>query len=69
MVGITPNQKSTTKTLAIVLVIMFVTFVLIRELWQKGGRPLAGMPGGDFVAIAILVIVLVIAWFIHKKTS
>lgn len=69
MVSSTSKQGSTTKVLIAVLILMFAAFVLIRELWQKGGRPLAGMPGGDFVAIVILVIVLAIAWYIHKKTS
>lgn len=51
------------------LIVMLVVFWLIRELWQKGGRPFAKIEGADIVAVVILVIALVAAYYVHKKTK
>jgi len=50
------------------LIVMLGIFWVIRELWQKGGRPFASVPGADIIAVVILVIALVAAYYIHKKT-
>lgn len=51
------------------LVVMLAIFWLIREFWQKGGRPFASVPGADIIAVVILVIALLAAYYIHKKTK
>lgn len=51
------------------LVVMLVVFWLIREFWQKGGRPFAKVEGADIIAVVILVIALVAAYYVHKKTK
>jgi len=52
-----------------ILVILFILFIIIRELWQKGGRPLSGIPGVSYWAIGVLIVFLVIIWYIHKKET
>jgi uncharacterized BrkB/YihY/UPF0761 family membrane protein len=49
------------------IIVMLVVFLLIRLVWQQGGRPWAKIPGADFVAVVILVVALVAAYYIHKK--
>ncbi len=49
------------------LIVMLVIFWLIRELWQRGGRPFAQVPGADIIAVVVLVIALVAAYYVHKK--
>ncbi len=61
--------NSRTALYVAVLVVMFIIFVLIRELWQKGGKPLQNIPGVDFWAIGLLVVFLILVWYIHKKTT
>ncbi|HDD66370.1 MAG: hypothetical protein DRN64_00820 [Thaumarchaeota archaeon] len=53
----------------IALIILFVIFIVVRELWQKGGKPLAEIPGVSYYAIALLVVFGVIIYLVHKKTS
>jgi len=69
MVASSPEaKKSKLPIIGIVgLVVMLVVFWLIREFWQKGGRPFAQVPGADIIAVVILVIALVAAYYIHKR--
>ena len=60
---------SSTTLGVIVLIILFVIFIVVRELWQKGGKPLAKIPGVSYYAIALLVVFGVIIYLIHKKMS
>jgi hypothetical protein len=55
--------------LAAIIAILFILFVIIRVLWQKGTQPLRNLPGVSYIAIAVLVIFLIIIWYIHKKTQ
>ncbi len=63
------SLKKSSLWLAILIVAMFVLFVVIREVWQKGGYPLRNLPGRDYIAIALLVVVLIIIWWINKKAK
>lgn len=68
--GSTEPKKSKLPVIGIVgLVVMLVAFALIRELWQKGGRPFAKVPGADIIAVVILVIALAAAYYVHKKAK
>jgi hypothetical protein len=70
MVASSTEAKSKWPILGVIgLVVMLVVFWLIREFWQKGGRPFAKIAGADFIAVVILVIALVAAYYIHKKTK
>ncbi|MEM1575397.1 MAG: hypothetical protein QXF09_01325 [Nitrososphaerota archaeon] len=53
----------------ILLIIMLIAFYVIRELWQKGGKPLGAQPWYVHAAIAVIggIVLLVIAYYIHKK--
>jgi|GEM_PF-2621617 uncharacterized membrane protein len=55
--------------LVAVIAILFVLFVIIRVLWQKGAQPLRNLSGVSYIAIAVLVAFLIIIWYIHKKTQ
>lgn len=53
----------------VILVILFAIFIVVREIWQKGGKPLAEIPGVSYYAIALMVVFGVIFYIIHKKTA
>ena len=63
------SSKKSSLWLAILIAAMFVLFVIIREVWQKGGYPLKNLSGRDYIAIALLVVVLIIIWWINRKTK
>ena len=70
MVGLRRKLGISSITLGIIiLVIMFIIFIVIRELWQKGGKPLQKIPGVSYYAIALMVVFGVIFYIIHKKTT
>jgi MFS superfamily sulfate permease-like transporter len=55
--------------LAALIGLMFIAFIIIRELWQKGTQPLKGFPGVSYIAIVVLIVFLIIIWYVHKKLS
>jgi hypothetical protein len=55
--------------LATMIAILFILFVIIRVLWQKGTQPLRNLPGVSYIAIIVLVVFLIIIWYTHKKTQ
>jgi len=70
MVSLRRKLGVSSTTLGIViLVIMFIIFIIIRELWQKGGKPFSKIPGVSYYAIALMVVFGVIFYIIHKKTT
>jgi len=70
MVASSTEAKSKLPIIGIVgLIVMLVIFYLIREFWQKGGRPFQNVPGADFIAVVVLVIALVAAYYVHKRTK
>jgi len=68
MVASSTESKSKLPIIGIMgIIVMLAIFALIRLVWQRGGRPWAAIPGADFVAVVILVVALVAAYYIHKK--
>jgi hypothetical protein len=66
----TESKQSKLPIIGIIgLIVMLIAFWLIREFWQKGGRPFSGVPGADFIAIVILVITLAAVYYVHKRTK
>ncbi|MEM2083844.1 MAG: hypothetical protein QW303_08185 [Nitrososphaerota archaeon] len=53
----------------ILLIIMLIAFYVVRELWQKGGKPLGAEPWYVHATIAVIggIVLLIIAYYIHKK--
>jgi len=63
-------RKGISTTVGVVLlIIMLIIFYVIRELWQKGGKPLGAQPWYVHAAIAVIggIVLFVIAYYIHKK--
>ena len=50
------------------LVILFVIFVVLRVVWQKGGRPLGDLSKGvqGVLSIVVLVVTFVAVYYIQK---
>jgi len=68
--GSTETKQSKLPVVGIVgVIVMLAIFSLIRVLWQQGGRPFATVPGADFIAAVVLIVVLVAAYYIHKRTK
>jgi len=65
--GLVGKGALDTKVGIALLIVMFAIFVAIRELWQKGGKPLKDIPGVSFWAIGLLIVFMAIIYYIHKK--
>ena len=55
------------------LIVMLAVFWIIREAWQKGGRPFQKIMGSELiasiVAVVILVITLAAVYYVNKRTK
>ena len=52
----------------IILVVLFIIFIVVRELWQHGTKPLGSLPleWQAVLSITLLVITLIVVYYLHK---
>jgi len=70
----TGSKTSRTVVVGVVgLIVMLVVFWIIREAWQKGGRPFQKIMGSELissiVAVVILIIALAAVYYVNKRTK